>query len=149
MASETQREKISEERTFFLSSQNALKFFETKSPKKFYKYQSRLKYKKLLRLCKRLLISSIDTYWSQYLADIGQVREEIHLYSLGGRVPFFEFQKIAEKLRSGAKEAVEKIKNLKNIISITDRTSESDNFVVCQEVDKDTVQPQNITDKFR
>jgi preprotein translocase subunit SecA len=95
---EKQQEKISEERTFFLNSQNALEYFESRSPKKFQEYKSLLKHKKLSRMCKRILISSIDTNCSQYLADIGEIREEIHLYSLGGRVPFFEFQKIAGKI---------------------------------------------------
>jgi len=95
---ETQQEKISAERTFFLKSKNALEFFESGSPKKFNEYKSILKHEKLNRLCKRILISSIDTYWSQYLSDIGEIREEIHLYSLAGRVPFFEFQQMAIKI---------------------------------------------------
>jgi len=95
---ETRREKISAERTFFLKSRNALEFFESGSPKKFNEYQSILKHEKLNRLCKRILISSIDRYWSQYLSDIGEIREEIHLYSLAGRVPFIEFQQIAIKI---------------------------------------------------
>ncbi|MFC1823528.1 accessory Sec system translocase SecA2 [Thermodesulfobacteriota bacterium] len=95
---EIQRELISEERTFFLKSKNALDFFESESPKKFYGYKSLLKHEKLNRLCKRILISSIDAYWSQYLSDIGEIREEIHLYSYGGRVPFFEFQKISGRI---------------------------------------------------
>ena len=57
-----------------------------------------LKPEKLNRLCKGILTFAIDTYWSQYLADVGEIREEIHLYSFGGRVPFLEFQKIAGKM---------------------------------------------------
>ena len=94
---EKQREKISEERTFFMNSHNALEYFDLKSPKKFSEYKSLLKNEKLNRLCKQILISSIDTYWSQYLSDIDEIREDIHLYSYCGREPFFEFQKIAKK----------------------------------------------------
>jgi preprotein translocase subunit SecA len=95
---EKQREKIDEERTFFLNSQNALNFFESKSSQKFYEYKALLKHEKLNRLCKRILISSIDSNWSQYITEIGAIREEIHLFSYSGRVPFFEFQKIAGKI---------------------------------------------------
>jgi preprotein translocase subunit SecA len=53
---EKQREKISEERRFFLNSQNALQYFESNSPKRFQEYKSLLKHKKLNNLCKRILI---------------------------------------------------------------------------------------------
>ena len=99
-----------------------MKFFESKSPKKFHEYKSLLKLKKLDRLCKRILISSIDTYWSRYLADIGEIREEIHLYSLGGRVPFFEFQKMAEKIfDSLSKELDTKVIQMFNNIPMAEK----------------------------
>jgi preprotein translocase subunit SecA len=107
---EKQREIISEERTFFLNPENALEFFESESQKKINKYKSILNHEQLKRLCKRILISSIDTYWSQYLSDIGEIREEIHLYSYGGRVPFFEFQKIARNIFADlSKEMYDKV----------------------------------------
>ena len=95
---EKQREVITKERSFFLNSQNALDFFKSESPERFNEYKLLLKREKLNSLCKRMLISSIDTCWSQYLSDIGEIREEIHLYSYGGYVPFFEFQKSAGKI---------------------------------------------------
>jgi preprotein translocase subunit SecA len=119
---EKQREKIDEERTFFLNSQNALKFFESKSSKKFYEYKALLKHEKLNRLCKRILISSIDSNWSQYLTEIGAIREEIHLFSYGGRVPFFEFQKIAGKIFTElSKELNDKIIQMFNNIPIVEK----------------------------
>ena len=119
---EKQREKISEERTFFLNSQKAMKFFESESPKKFHEYKSLLKPKKLNRLCKRILISAIDTHWSQYLAEIGEIREEIHLYSFGGRVPFLEFQKMAEKIFADlSNELATKVIQTFNNIPIAER----------------------------
>jgi preprotein translocase subunit SecA len=75
---EKQREKIFEERTFFMTAQNALEFFKSASPEKFKVYQTVLNFEKLNHLCKRILVSSIDTSWSQYLMDIGEIREEIH-----------------------------------------------------------------------
>jgi preprotein translocase subunit SecA len=119
---EKQREIISEERTFFLNSQNALEFFKSESQKQFNAYKSILKHEHLNRLCKRILISSIDTYWSQYLSDIGEIREEIHLYSYGGRVPFFEFQKIARNIFAElSKEMYDKVIQTFNNISIAEK----------------------------
>ena len=40
----------------------------------------------------------IDTYWQQYLAEISEIRESIHLKRVGGQDPYIEFQKLAIKL---------------------------------------------------
>ncbi len=105
-----------------MNSQNALEFFKSGSPKKFNEYKSILKHEHLHRLCKRILISSIDTYWSQYLSDIGEIREEIHLYSYGGRVAFFEFQKIARKIFADlSKEMYDKVIQTFNNITIAEK----------------------------
>ena len=37
----------------------------------------------------------IDKPWSQYLAEIADIREGIHLHRLGGQELFLEFQKLA------------------------------------------------------
>jgi preprotein translocase subunit SecA len=119
---EKQREQISEERMYFMSSQNALKFFASKSPKKYYEYKSFLNLRKLNKLCKRIIISSIDAYWSQFLTDIDEIREEIHLYSLGGRVPFFEFQKKAGEIFDHlSKELDDKVVQTFNNIPMTEK----------------------------
>jgi len=119
---EKQREMIFEERAFFLNSQNALDYFETRSPEKFYEYKSFLNPEKLSRLCKKILIASIDAHWSQYLADIGEIREEIHLYSFGGREPFFEFQKITRnRFAELSRELDYKVIETFNNIPITEK----------------------------
>jgi preprotein translocase subunit SecA len=44
---------------------------------------------------KKITLFYIDQYWTEHLAYIAQVREGIHLWGWAGRVPYFEFQKIA------------------------------------------------------
>ena len=53
---------------------------------------------KLNHLCKRLLLYHIDLCWQEYLAEIAEIRESIHLQRIGGKEPFFEFQKISISL---------------------------------------------------
>jgi preprotein translocase subunit SecA len=40
----------------------------------------------------------IDNYWQQYLAEIAEIRESIHLKRVGGQDPYIEFQKLAIKI---------------------------------------------------
>lgn len=123
---EKQREKINEDRTFFLNGQNAADYFKSAAPRKFHACQTILQSEKLDQLCRGILISAIDRYWSQYLAEIGEVREEIHLYSLGGVVPFFEFQKISRQLFANLSRALEEdVVQTFNTIPITETDIEA------------------------
>jgi preprotein translocase subunit SecA len=40
----------------------------------------------------------IDNYWQQYLVEIAEIRESIHLKRVGGQDPYIEFQKLAIKI---------------------------------------------------
>ena len=40
----------------------------------------------------------MDKFWSQFLADISEIREGIHLKRVGGQDPYIEFQKISINL---------------------------------------------------
>ncbi|NIM17751.1 MAG: accessory Sec system translocase SecA2 [Candidatus Aminicenantes bacterium] len=44
---------------------------------------------------RRITLFYIDQCWTEHLAYIAHVREGIHLWAWGGKVPYFEFQKIA------------------------------------------------------
>ena len=44
---------------------------------------------------RRLILLAIDRSWSDYLAEMQAVRDEIHLVQLGGRDPFAEFYRTA------------------------------------------------------
>jgi len=44
---------------------------------------------------KKLTLFFIDKYWTDHLAYIAHIREGIHLYGFAGKIPSFEFQKMA------------------------------------------------------
>ena len=46
-------------------------------------------------LCLQIYLYHLDAFWSEYLSDIADIRESIHLKRIGGEDPFIEFQKIA------------------------------------------------------
>lgn len=123
---EKKREIIFEERTHFLNLQNAMDFFVSQSPGRFHEYKLRIEQKELSQLCKCILIFSIDKFWIQYLADINEVREEIHLYSFGGYVPYYEFQKTAEKMFSDlSRQMTDDMIQMFNNMSVTEKDFDS------------------------
>ncbi|MCP4022427.1 MAG: hypothetical protein GY729_11335, partial [Desulfobacteraceae bacterium] len=97
---EKHREIIFKERLFFLKAQNALTYFESLSVKKFLQIKSHSAPEQLEKWCKGVLMNAIDDSWSQYLFEMGDIKEEIRFYSMGGRNPFLEFQKISVKVFS-------------------------------------------------
>ncbi|WP_157637818.1 accessory Sec system translocase SecA2 [Flexithrix dorotheae] len=55
--------------------------------------------KKALQLAeKQISIAIIDKYWADYLEEIDQLKQEIHLVAIGGLNPFREFQKSTTSL---------------------------------------------------
>ena len=46
-------------------------------------------------LCLQICLFHIDAFWSEYLSDIADIREGIHLKRVGGEDPYIEFQKMA------------------------------------------------------
>ncbi|MBN2093173.1 accessory Sec system translocase SecA2 [candidate division KSB1 bacterium] len=95
---EKQRIVIAEKRDELFEDYAALHFFQQRSPQKVTQYQFLIGIEKLNEICKRLTLFYIDKYWSQYLAEIADIREGIHLQSIGGQVPFIEFQKLSIKI---------------------------------------------------
>ncbi|MBX2843751.1 MAG: accessory Sec system translocase SecA2, partial [Flammeovirgaceae bacterium] len=64
---------------------------------------------------KQLSIALLDKYWADYLEEIDQLKQEIHLVAIGGLNPFREFQKSAtnifeEYLAEIEEQIVERIK---------------------------------------
>jgi preprotein translocase subunit SecA len=92
---EQQRKILFEKREDFLNNSSASEFFASQAPEKFQEYTSLLGAEHVNRVCQNILCSCIDTSWSQYLADIAEIREGIHLHRIGGQDPYFEFQKLA------------------------------------------------------
>jgi preprotein translocase subunit SecA len=92
---EKKRKIILERRQELLNNHLASKFYKLKSPLKFKKYESLLGSDKLDRICELISLYYIDKYWSQYLTEIADIREGIHLRRIGGQVPLIEYQKLA------------------------------------------------------
>ena len=78
-----------------MTDHTALKFYRLKSPENFKKYEFLLGDEKLNDICRYISLYYIDQQWSQYLTEITDIREGIHLRRIGGQVPLIEFQKLA------------------------------------------------------
>lgn len=92
---EKQRTVLFERRRNVLFHNNADDFYKEFSPKHYGSVCSRLGEEHVSSLCRTILLYKIDENWVQYLADIADIREGIHLKRLGGRDPYIEFQKIS------------------------------------------------------
>jgi len=92
---EKKRKTIVDRRQDLFNSNTASKFYRLKSPLKFKKYESLVGSNKLNKICEFITLYHIDKYWSQYLIEIADIREGIHLRRIGGQVPLIEFQKLA------------------------------------------------------
>ena len=95
---EKQRAVLFDRRDDILHHHAAAGFFKAQSPETFGQYQSLLSHEELDRLCRAISVYHIDDSWSQYLAEIADIRESIHLQRIGGQEPFVEFQKLAAKI---------------------------------------------------
>lgn len=92
---EQQRRIMFDKRCEFLNDHSALEFFISRSPEKRHEYRLLIDDNHLNRMSQKILLHCLDASWSQYLADMAEIREGIHLQRLGGLDPFFEFQKLA------------------------------------------------------
>ncbi len=72
--------------------------FRQESGEKFKYYSTVLGDEQLENLCRLISLNQIDSSWSEYLAEIADIRESIHLKRVGGQDPFIEFQKLAIKI---------------------------------------------------
>ncbi|MBN1464829.1 accessory Sec system translocase SecA2 [candidate division KSB1 bacterium] len=62
---------------------------------------------KLQSICRTIILHKIDAAWSNYLAEIADIREGIHLKRLGGRDPYIEFQKLAVQIFDALLDALD------------------------------------------
>lgn len=92
---EKKRRVIAEQRQEILNSKTASDFFKSKSLLKFKEYESKIGSDRVSKICEYIYLYYIDKYWSQYLAEIADIREGIHLRRIGGDVPLIEYQKSA------------------------------------------------------
>ena len=95
---EKQRTILFNRRESIFHNHSASVFFKQESPEKFNKYNSVIGDKNLNGICQLISFYLIDNYWQQYLAEIAEIRESIHLKRVGGQDPYIEFQKLAIKI---------------------------------------------------
>lgn len=95
---EEQRKILFAKRNNIVSGKWVHDFFESNSPDKFNEISSKIDPKKLDNICKHISLYYTDKSWSQYLADIAEVREGIHYTRIGGQAPVLEFHKLAVKI---------------------------------------------------
>ena len=109
-------------RDIYLNKETTL--FKNKSPGRFYHIKKKYGLDKLESICREILLYHSDQSWSIYLAKISDIREGIHLHSITGFDPFYEFQKKAieefdtiwERIEKSSVETLMKIKTDSNTI---------------------------------
>jgi preprotein translocase subunit SecA len=94
---EDQRQVLSDRRQSVIEGRAATEFFAEKAHKALKRFHS-LGAEKLDDLCRKLTLFKIDQFWVNYLAEIADIREGIHLKRIGGLDPFIEFQKMAVQI---------------------------------------------------
>ena len=92
---EKQRVILFDRRQDSLFERASITFFQQRSPRQFHRLGEMIGQEKLEKICRMIMLFQLDEMWANYLAEVADVREGIHLNRLGGRDPYIEFQKIA------------------------------------------------------
>lgn len=95
---EKQRSVLFNRRRRVLLDGKSVDFFRTRSPKQYKRLSGTLNSDDLEHVCAMITLHKIDKMWLDFLAQIADIREGIHLYRLAGRDPYLEFQKISVEL---------------------------------------------------
>ncbi len=94
---ENQRRLIQRRRQEILRGGTHLGFLEEKASKHYAKLESLLGKNRIQKIEQQITLYQIDRCWAEHLAMIADVRESIHLASVGGKSPIGEFLKIIDK----------------------------------------------------
>jgi preprotein translocase subunit SecA len=105
---EQQRQILFEKRNGFIQGSHAVDFFKTNAHDDFVILEKKLVAEELVTLCKRISLWCLDGHWSEYLAEVTDIREGIHLRRIGGQNPLFEFHKIVIDLFDTIQNDIEK-----------------------------------------
>jgi preprotein translocase subunit SecA len=92
---EEQRKIIGQKRMDIIFDFDPPNLLSLHMPEKYGHLQQMAGQKEAKEIEKRILLFHIDRYWTDYLSYITHIKEGIHLWSLAGKVPYFEFQKLA------------------------------------------------------
>lgn len=95
---EQQRKLIREKRRKFLFGGAGLEFYKSINSFGYDEIVSKYGKEKVETVCREICLGEIDREWSDYLAEISDIRENIHLRRLGGQNPLFEFRTVSIEL---------------------------------------------------
>ena len=90
---EEQRRWIQKRRRILLLDGSLPGFLEEKHPERYDRLESLLGKEALRQLIRQMALVQIDRCWAEHLAVIADIREGIHLASVGGQSPLDEFNK--------------------------------------------------------
>ncbi len=94
---EKQRGMTQSRRQEILGDGSNLGFLEDSAPELYSRLSSLMGEKQMHRIEQRITLYAIDRCWTDHLAMIADVREGIHLTSVGGQSPIREFHKVVDQ----------------------------------------------------
>ena len=100
-AVEEQRRVVGEWRDSVLRSERGYMTLEIENPDLYARGEARFGARDFDGLLKRITLFHADRFWADHLAGLTDIRESIHLVSVGGREPVHEFQKAATAAFAG------------------------------------------------
>jgi preprotein translocase subunit SecA len=103
---EHQRSEIQAWRQVVLEGRNSQELLAARSPERWSRLGAEFGEGMLREIERRITLVTIDRCWSDYLAEMQAVRDEVHLVQLGGKDPFAEFYRTAA---AGFETLVERI----------------------------------------
>ena len=125
---EKQRQIIFQKRKDILYDNSVPDIYKSNSPYQFKMLLTKIGEEELIKTCKYLYLFFLDRHWSQYLGEVADVREGIHLQSLGGEDPLFVFHKLTlEMFRKLQQNMEREIINAFNRITIKNNAVEFNN----------------------
>ena len=124
---EKQRMILIEKRRCVLNNENAISLYGYNKSKNYTKIAKKLGQKPADKLVCQIGLYHIDEFWSEYLADIMDIRESIHLKRIGGEDPYIEFQKLAIEIFDERFNVIDRnIKKTINKILVDNKNSNLD-----------------------
>jgi len=124
---EKQRMILIEKRRCVLNNENAISLYGYNKSKNYTKIAKKLGQQPADKLVCQIGLYHIDEFWSEYLADIMDIRESIHLKRIGGEDPYIEFQKLAIEIFDERFNVIDRnIKKTINKILVDNKNSNLD-----------------------
>ncbi len=91
---EKQREIIHARRQEVLYGEAPVEFFKQKAPELYAELEAAVGYTSLEQAIQQIILFHIDHNWAEFLDHVSDIKESIHLVSVGGDSPIHEFHKL-------------------------------------------------------